>query len=102
MPETVAWQVGFHRKARKQCEKLPVAILASLDILVAELKADGPERTNWYHYGKIVNKDDMHHCHLNKGKPRYIAVWKVLDRTVQVMEIKYVGTHENADYRRID
>lgn len=54
------------------------------------------------HYGKIVNKDDMHHCHLNKGRPRYVAVWKVLDRTVQLMEIKYVGTHENTDYRRIN
>jgi mRNA-degrading endonuclease RelE of RelBE toxin-antitoxin system len=96
------WQVDFTGKARKQKDKLPAAIAAALYVLRKELEAEGPDRTNWHHYGKITGKPDMHHCHLNKGKPRYVAVWKVTDRAVKLMEIRYVGTHENADYRRID
>jgi hypothetical protein len=40
----------------------------------------------------------------NKGAslPNEEKSWKVTDRTVKLMEIRYVGTHENADYRRID
>ena len=102
MAEANEWEVGFHRKAQKQKEKLPVSIVAALDLLVAELRTEGPERRNWHHYGLIVGKTDLHHCHLNKGKPRYVAVWKVIDRQVQMMEVRYVGTHENANYRRID
>jgi len=96
------WQVRFTGKARKQKEKLPAAIAAALYALHKELEAEGPERVNWPHYGKIAGKPDMRHCHLNKGRPRYVAVWKITDRSVQLMEIRYVGTHENADYRRID
>ena len=96
------WTVAFTGKARKQKNKLPKAISSALDLLYGELEQEGPERQNWHHYGKITGKPDTHHCHLNKGKPRYVVVWKVTDRTVQLMEIRYVGTHENADYGRID
>jgi mRNA-degrading endonuclease RelE of RelBE toxin-antitoxin system len=96
------WQVKFTGKARKQKEKLPAAIALALFALRRELEAEGPERRNWPHYGLIIGKKDIHHCHLNKGKPRYVAVWKVTDRQVNLLEIRYVGTHENANYRRID
>jgi len=94
--------VKFTGKARKQKDKLPKTISSVLDLLFGELEQVGPERRNWPHYGLIVEKKDMHHCHLNKGRPRYVAVWKVVDRTVKIMEIRYVGTHENANYGRID
>ena len=96
------WSVKFTGKARKQKEKLPASIAAALYSLRKELEAEGPERIHWPHYSKITGKPDMHHCHLNKGKPRYVAMWKVTDRSVNLMEIRYVGTHENANYRRID
>ncbi len=96
------WQVSVTGKARRQKDKLPSEIGEALYLLTWELRALGPERTNWPHYGRIVGKQDMYHCHLNKGRPRYVAVWKVTDKTVKLMEIRYVGTHENADYRRID
>ena len=96
------WLVKFTGKARKQKQKLPKAISSVLDLLWGELEREGPERRNWPNYGLIVGKKDIHHCHLNKGRPRYVAVWKVADKNVRVMEIRYVGTHENADYRRID
>jgi hypothetical protein len=85
-------------------EKIPENIRANLFALVYELGWEGPEQTEWTNYGKITGRkkgEDYRHCHLNKGKPRYVAVWKVLDAELQLMEIKYVGTHENANYRRI-
>ncbi|HBT96965.1 MAG TPA: cytotoxic translational repressor of toxin-antitoxin stability system [Desulfobulbaceae bacterium] len=98
------WTVKFTGQARKQKEKLPDGIAAALYTLRRELEADGPERLNWPHYGKLRGKKDkdIHHCHLNKGKPRYVAVWKVTDREIRLIEVRYVGTHENADYRKIN
>jgi len=94
--------VLFTAKARKQKTKLPPAISSALDLLSFQLETQGPERHNWPNYGKLVGKKDVYHCHLNRGKPRYVAVWKVIDRAVQIMEVRYVGTHEKVDYRRFD
>ena len=51
-----AWQVDVTGKAKKQREKLPLDIKAALDLLEVELKADGPERRNWPHYGPVAGK----------------------------------------------
>jgi hypothetical protein len=40
--------------------------------------------------------------HLNKNKPIYVDVRLVTDGALQIMEVRYVGTHENADYRKIN
>jgi hypothetical protein len=46
----------------------------------------------------IVNAKDVHHCHLSNNRPRYVAVWKVLSREEQVIEIRFVGPHGSVDY----
>jgi len=97
------WQVDITGKAKKQKEKLPPDIKAALDLLEFELRTDGPERNNWPHYGRVAGKAkeiDMRHCHLNRTRPCYVVVWVVTDPAGRWMEIRYVGTHENADYRR--
>jgi mRNA-degrading endonuclease RelE of RelBE toxin-antitoxin system len=98
------WTVYFSSKSQKQKQQLPNEMSFALEALVRELKTDGPERKNWPHYGKIKGKGkniDMRHCHLNKRRPIYVVVWVVLDGVMQIVEVRYVGTHENADYRRI-
>lgn len=85
-------------KARKQRNKLPVEIEDALLALWTELTLEGPVQPEWSHYGKLAGRKDEYHCHLNKGKPIYVAVWKVLDKQIRLMEIYYVGTHENAPY----
>ena len=98
------WQVDFSGHANKQKGKLPEAMQEVLDLLRWELETDGPVRNNWPNYGKIKGKGkniDMHHCHLNKGRPCYVAVWVVTDKEVQILEVRHVGTHEKTDYRRI-
>ena len=92
------WTVGMSGKARKQRDKLPPEIEDALQTLWQELKLEGPVQPEWPHYGKLMGRKDEYHCHLNKRKPVYVAVWKVLDKQIRLMEIHYVGTHENAPY----
>jgi hypothetical protein len=96
------WTVFITGKAQKQYAQLPPDISSSFAVLAAELETDGPARANWRNYGRLKGKKgEYHHCHLNSGKPRYVAVWMVADREVRLMEIRYVGTHEKAPYRHI-
>ena len=103
----MAWLVLEPKAVKKQVEKLGKQrpdIKAAYDTLLEDLKELGPEAKNWHHFGKLTTGKrvpDMYHCHLNKGAPRYVAVWRVEDQTVEIMEVRYVGTHEGADYKRI-
>lgn len=45
---------------------------------------------------KLSNGD--HHCHLKKGHPTYVVIWQVTDKTIKLVEVTYVGTHEKAPY----
>ena len=77
----------------------PEEIADALLALWTELRLEGPVQPEWPHYGKLKGrKAEEYHCHLNKGRPTYVAVWKVLDKQIRLMEINYVGTHENAPY----
>ena len=100
----MAWQVIESNKVRKQVGKLPPAIRDAYEMLISDLEDLGPEVPKWPHFGRLVTgrKDpDMYHCHLNKGTPRYVAVWRVNDYIMEIMEVRYAGTHESADYKRI-
>ena len=50
------------------------------------------------HFGKLKNQRETYHCHLNKGRPVYVAVWRVDGGQIKFMEVTYVGTHEKAPY----
>ena len=94
------WQVNFGGKAEKQMKKLPPDIRDIVFYLKYRLEQDGPERTEWRNYSMIVNAKDVHHCHVNNNRPRYVVVWKVVDREKRIMEIRFVGPHGSADYSR--
>lgn len=83
-------------KARKQIRDLPGAPKRAAWDLVREIGDLGPVRGNWPNYGKI--SPVRHHCHLCKGKTTYVAVWEVLNKRARVVEIRYAGTHEKANY----
>ena len=38
---------------------------------------------------------DEHHCHLSY---RYVACWRVIDNRVQIVDIYYASTREDAPY----
>ena len=95
------WEVMLPAKVRKQVLGLPDAIRERFRALALEIAADGPVRRAWPNYGKLRGQVDCHHCHLKKGRPTYVAVWKVVDKQIRIVEVNYVGTHEGADYRRL-
>ncbi len=61
-----------------------------------EIESSGPIRGNWSNYGKLAG--NRHHCHLQKGRPTYVAVWKESDNQIKLVEVIYAGTHEKAPY----
>ena len=68
-------------------------------LLISEIEILGPNAVNWPNYGKLQGRNkDLYHCHLIKGKPTYVACWEVLDKSLKLIEVYYVGTHEKAKY----
>ncbi|MEG6552083.1 cytotoxic translational repressor of toxin-antitoxin stability system [Desulfocurvibacter africanus] len=95
----MTWTVEFTAKAAKQKTKLPKRIAERLDALRRAIEFNGPLQPTMPHFGKLKNRPgEAYHCHLNKGRPTYVAVWQVLDKVVCLVEVTYVGTHEKAPY----
>lgn len=92
------WKVVLSSKAKKQRKGLPPNISDALFLLVLEFAKQGPITPTWHHYGKLRGQKNTYHCHLNKGKPRYVAVWQIHNNQIKLLEVTYVGTHENAPY----
>ncbi len=92
----MTWRVTLSKKLLKQIGRLPKNVKARLYYLLAELEHSGPVRGAWPNYGKLSKT--LHHCHFKPGNPCYVAVWEVIDNEIRLIEVKYVGTHENAPY----
>jgi hypothetical protein len=90
------WQVILSTRAEKQINRLSVNVKTRLFYLLAEIERTGPIRGNWPNYGKL--DETRHHCHIRKGKPCFVAVWEVVDKKINLIEVRYVGTHEGARY----
>jgi len=84
---------------RKGLKKLPKGIDEAFQLLLAEIKLSGPVQANWPNYGKL--REDCHHCHLQKGRPTYVAVWRILSKKERIIEVTYVGSHEKARYGKL-
>ena len=92
----MVWSVEISKKASKQVTKLPEKVRGVLKALIADIAKTGPVRGDWSNYSKLDG--ERHHCHLKKGQPTYVAVWQTADRTIRIVEVIYVGTHEKAPY----
>lgn len=92
----MTWTVEFTGKAKKQADKLPGRVREVLFQLVLEIEETGPTRGDWPNYSKL--SDDRHHCHLKKGKPCYVAIWRENKGKIRFIEVIYAGTHEKAPY----
>lgn len=98
--DDTGWTVNFSNAAAKQVRKLPAEMQDRMLALTLDLELKGPEQPSWRNYGLITGGKDVHHCHLNSGRPRYVVVWKVLNREVRITEIRYVGPHGSVNYSR--
>ncbi len=92
------WQVGFSRKAAKQTSKLSHDIQSIVSALVAELEIKGPMVPGWKNFGKLKSQGEKFHCHIKSGRPTYVVCWETIDKKIRILEVYYVGTHENAPY----
>jgi hypothetical protein len=90
------WIVTLHREVARTVPTLPQPVQDLLRLLLTELEGQGPVRGNWPNYSKLSRT--RHHCHLKKGRPTYVAVWDVRERTQRLIEVIYVGTHARAPY----
>jgi mRNA-degrading endonuclease RelE of RelBE toxin-antitoxin system len=90
------WTVKIIRRALKQVDRLPTTVRESLTDLIRDMEFHGPVRGNWPNYSRL--SDDRHHCHIKKGKPTYVAIWEVKDKSIKLIEVIYAGTHEKAPY----
>lgn len=89
----MTWKVSYTRKAEKQRGKLPEREKESLDFLVRDLHLFGPAQPLWPNYSKLGK--DQYHCHLSY---RWVACWRVREEKVELIEIYYAGSRENAPY----
>jgi mRNA-degrading endonuclease RelE of RelBE toxin-antitoxin system len=92
----MSWTVTVHRKVARSVPTLPRRVQETLELLLRELELNGPVRGNWPHYSKLPHQ--RHHCHLTKGRPTYVALWEEGNTRLRLLEVIYVGTHENAPY----
>jgi len=94
----MTWTVTIPGKVSKKTKRLPEDVQDVAELLVLSL-ASGPIRPEWSHYGKITGRKGCHHCHIQRGRPTYVAVWREIGPTE--IEVTYVGTHEGAVYGRL-
>lgn len=90
------WTVEFSNKAAKQAARLPKTVADALAALVLDIADGGPIRGDWPNYSKLAG--GVHHCHIKKGRPVYVAVWREVKGRIRVVEVTYAGTHEKAPY----
>jgi mRNA-degrading endonuclease RelE of RelBE toxin-antitoxin system len=90
------WTVKATKKAKKQIAQLPESVMQNLVALIRDIENNGPVRGDWPNYSFMGQH--RHHCHIKKGHPTYVAVWEVMDKKINLVEVKYVGTHEKAPY----
>lgn len=97
----MAWEIYTSARVKKQIKNLSQGIKEIYEALTADLRANGPS-VEWPNSQKNrgTGKVECYHCHLCKGNPTLIAMWRVLDKKLKRLEMRYVGTHENVDYRR--
>ncbi len=100
--EVSTWTILYSNKSKKSALKLPLKVGMQLGVLAKEMEILGPYRTNWSHYGPLTKgpgvSENAYHCHIKSGHPTYVVCWKVEDKKMKIIEIFYVGTHENAPY----
>lgn len=97
-----SWCIEPTKKLEKQINSLPESIRLIVFSLLKDLESSGVQQPGWPNYsslkkGKGIPRD-AYHCHLKKGRPTYVACWQIVDKKNKIIEVFYVGTHENAPY----
>lgn len=87
------FKVDIKNSAKKSVKKLPKLVFEYFELLVADLKQNGPVRNNWQNYG-IIKGTNTHHCHLRHD---WVACWVETEKGIKI-EVTYAGSRESAPY----
>ncbi|GBU23782.1 hypothetical protein R83H12_00400 [Fibrobacteria bacterium R8-3-H12] len=87
------FKVELKNSVKKSIKKLPKAVFEEFELLVADLKQNGPVRYNWANYGKLKGTN-THHCHLAH---KWAACWVETVKGIEI-EVNYAGSRESAPY----
>jgi mRNA-degrading endonuclease RelE of RelBE toxin-antitoxin system len=90
------WKIDIVRQAKKASKTLSKSAFEAYAYLLIELEELGPYRKNWPHY-TCMGEDD-YHCHIKRGRPTYVACWRIINKKQMIIEVYYAGTHEKAPY----
>lgn len=93
--ELATWTVRLVGQAKKAFKELPRGTTETFRLLLEDLELNGYQRYNWPNFSKL--QDTLYHCHLEKGRPTYVACWRVYKKERRI-EVYYAGTHEKAPY----
>ena len=96
------WHIEPTNKLERQIKNLPEHIRPIVFSLLKDIEDIGPNQPSWPKYSPLKKgkgiPEDSFHCHLKRGKPTYVACWRILNKKSKLIEVYYVGTHENAPY----
>ena len=90
------------KKLKRQIEALPEAIRPIAYALLVDIEENGPHQVGWPRFSSLNKSKAIpghsFHCHQHRGRPTYVACWCINDKKKKIIEVYYVGTHENAPY----
>jgi len=97
MKSSPSWNVTLaSKRTEKSILELPEHARLKLLALIKDLETKGVLQPTWPNYSSLGG--GKHHCHLKRGKPTYVACWRMLDKKEKLIEVYYAGTHEKAPY----
>jgi mRNA-degrading endonuclease RelE of RelBE toxin-antitoxin system len=97
------WAVNLSAPAVKMVKKMPEKVISLLTALIGDIEENDPIQKEWADFGSLAKSkripENVYHCHLKKGRPTYVVCWQV-NKERKIVEVFYVGTHENAPYQK--
>lgn len=90
------WHVTVVGQAKRAKRNLPTKTHDTFVLLVFELQ-QGPLKYCWPNFSALKGRKGHYHCHIEKGRPTYVACWKI-NKKSKTIEVYYAGTHGKAPY----
>lgn len=89
------YHVKIKKKVKKSARGMPPAEQIKFDLLVTDLKNQGPIQSKWPNYG-LITGTNTHHCHLSH---KWVACWVETEQGIEI-EVTYAGSREGAPYAK--
>ena len=89
----IMFKVDLKNSVKKSVKDLPKAVFEEFELLVQDLKLNGPIRYNWPNYGKLKGTN-THHCHISH---KWVVCWVETKKGIEI-EVVYAGSRGSSPY----